>query len=113
MAKEKKEYPHNLIEGQISEIKHSEPTNFILDADTSKISTAKTLSMKKTIKLSSKTELVLYNMTTKKESPLKFSELEKGDPVVIGTEESTYEKVNELDRFTATKISKFVNLPGE
>lgn len=107
------EYPHNLIEGQISEIDSSKPASFILEADTSKISTAKTPSMKKTIKLTSKTELVLYDMTTKKESPLKFSELEKGDPVVIGTKESTYEKVNELDQFTATKISKFVNIPGE
>ncbi len=113
MAKEKKEYPHNLLEGQISEIDPLKPASFILEADTSKISTAKTPSMKKTIKLSSKTEIVLYNMTTKKESPLKFSELEKGDPMVIGTEESTYEKVNELDQFTAIKISKFVNLSGE
>ncbi len=124
MAKEKKrpqsknsssteEYPHNLIEGQISEIDYSGPTSFILDADTSKISTAKASSLKKTIKLTSKTEIVLYDMTTKKESPLKFSQLKKGDPVVIGTEESTYEKVNELDQFTAIKISKFMNLPGE
>jgi len=106
-------YPHNLIEGTILEIDHSKPTSFVLDANTSKISTAKTPSMEKTIKLSKKTKLVLFDMTTKKESPLKFSELEVEDPLVIGTDESTYEKVNELDEFVATKISKYVNYPGE
>jgi len=76
-----------------------------LEADTSRISTAKNPSMKKTIKLSKKTEIVLYDMATKKESSLKFSGLEVGDSLVIGTEESTYEKVNELDEFIAAKIS--------
>ncbi|MBZ9572766.1 hypothetical protein KJA17_01035 [Patescibacteria group bacterium] len=107
------EYPHNLIQGVISEIDSSDPTKFVLEADTSKIATAKLPSMEKTIKLTENTKLVVYDMSTKKESPLKFSELEKGDPVVVGTEESTYEKVNELEEFTATKISKYVNYPGE
>ena len=107
------EYPHNLIEGTISEIDPSKPTSFVLEADTSKITTAETPSMEKTIKLTKDTEIVLYDMATKKESSLKFSELEVGDPLVIGTEESTYEKVNELDEFTAVKISKFVNYPEE
>lgn len=107
------EYPHNLIQGTISEIDSSKPTSFVLEADTSKITTAETPSMKKTIKLNKKTEIVLYDMATKKESSLKFSELEVGDSLVIGTEESTYEKVNELDEFIAVKISKFVNYPEE
>ena len=107
------EYPHNLIQGTISEIDPSKPTSFVLEADTSKISTAKTPSMKKTIKLSKETEIVLYDMATQKESSLKFSEIGVGDSLVIGTEESTYEKVNELDEFIAVKISKFINYPEE
>jgi len=107
------EYPHNLIEGEILKINYSSFRSFVLNMSTSKISTAKIPSMKKTIKLTSKTKLVLYNMTTKKESPLKFLKFKKGDCVVISTEEPTYEKINDLSKFTAIKVSKFVNYPGK
>jgi len=107
----KTKYPHNLVEGKVLKVNYSSPRSFVLDVNTSKISTAKIPSMKKTIKLTSKTKLVFYNMTTKKESSLKFSKLKKGDCVVIGTKESIYEKVNNLSKFTATKVSKFVNRP--
>lgn len=105
------EYPRNLIEGKILKIDYSIPGSLVLNADTSKISIAKVPSMKKTIKLTPKTKLVLYNMVTKKESPLMFSRFKKGDCVVISTKESTYEKINDLSKFTAIKVSKFVNHP--
>jgi len=103
------EYPHNLIEGKILKINYSIPRSLILNVDTSKISTAKASSMKKTIKLTPKTKLVLYDMATKKESPLMFSRFRKGDCIVISTKEPTYEKIDEISKFTATKMSKFVN----
>ena len=66
------EYPPNLIEGKILKINYSIPGSLVLNADTSKISTAKVPSMKKTIKLIPKTKLILYNMTTKKRVILKI-----------------------------------------
>jgi len=103
------EYPYNLIEGKILKINHSAPRSLVLDADTSKISTAKSPSMEKIIKLTPETKLVLYDMSTKKESSLIFSRFRKGDCIVISTKEPTYEKIDQISKFTAIKISKFIN----
>ncbi len=107
---QEQEYPHFLLEGTV---KSKTSSSLVIEADTSKITPAKKNSMDKTIKTTSKTKFVLYDMAKKKEALLKWADLKVGDSVVVATQESTFDEdnINKLEVFTADRISKYVNYP--
>ena len=102
------QYPDNLIEGKIMEVELEEKT-LKLRAKTSLIKTAEEEIMEKTIRFTEETEWVTYNIISQEEVPYEFSEIKVGDNIVVVTVESTFDKINELEEFTATKISKIVS----
>lgn len=102
------QYPNNLIEGKIMEV-DLEGKTLKLRAKTSLIETAKEELMEKTIRFTEETEWVAYNIISQEEVPYEFSEVEVDDNIVVVTVETTFDKINELEEFTATKISKIVS----
>ncbi len=101
------QYPNNLIEGGVKAV-DIEGKTLRIEARTSLIETAEKDLMEKTIKFTEETEWRIYNITTQEESASEFSEIEIDDSIVVATVESTFEKINELEEFTATKITKMV-----
>lgn len=102
------QYPNNLIEGKVMEI-DIEGKTLKLRAKTSLIETAEEELMEKTIRFTEETDWVVYNIISEEESSFEFSEIKVEDNIVVVTVESTLDKINELEEFTATKISKIVS----
>ncbi len=101
-------YPDNLLEGVIASI--GGPASFVMEADIAKIEgLAGEGKMMKTIKITSETIIVVYNLLGKAEVPVSIGELEVGDNVVVATQESTKNDVLTREEFTATKVSKMVS----
>ncbi len=101
------QYPNNLIEGRVKVV-NIEGKSLTIEAKTSLIETAEKETMEKIIKFTQETEWQIYNITSQEEFALEFSEIEIDDSIVVATIESTFEKVNELEEFTAAKIIKMI-----
>ena len=102
------QYPDNLIEGIVKAVDFEGGT-LKLEAKTSLIETAEEELMEKTIRFTEETEWVVYKTISEEEVPYEFSEIKVDDNIVVVTVESTLDKINELEEFTATKISKIVS----
>lgn len=100
-------YPNNLVEGKILAV-DLEGKTLKLEAKTSLIKTAKRDVMEKTIKFTDDTEWTTYHIPSEEESSFEFSEIKVDDNIVVATVESTFDKINELEEFTATKITKMI-----
>jgi len=101
------EYPNNLVEGKILAVS-LEGKILKLEVKTSLIKTAKKDAMEKIIKFTDNTEWTTYRIANKKESSFELSEIKVDDNIVVVTVESTFDKINELEEFTASKITKMV-----
>jgi hypothetical protein len=109
------EYPDKLLEGVVKAINNEEGT-LILEAKTGLIKTSQEEISEKTIKLTEDTVYEIYQMDTKEETSCEFSEIKVDDNILVWTLESTYEEINNLEEFTAAKITKMVaeiKIPNE
>jgi len=106
------EYPNNLVEGKILAV-DLEGKTLTLEVKTSLIKTAEKDIMEKTIKFTDNTEWTIYHIPSEEESSFMVSgvepsEIKVDDNIVVATVEPTFDKINELEEFTATKITKMV-----
>jgi hypothetical protein len=114
-ASSQQEYPDKLLEGVVKAINNEEGT-LILEAKTGLIKTSQEEISEKTIKLTEDTVYEIYQMDTKEETSCEFSEIKVDDNILVWTLESTYEEINNLEEFTAAKITKMVaeiKIPNE
>ena len=102
------EYPNNLIEGMVKVI-DSEEMTFKIEARTFLIENAQEETMEKTIKLTNNTECEIYYVDNKQKISCEFSEIGINDDIIVVTIESTRDRINELNEFTAIKITKMVS----
>jgi len=102
------EYPDKLLEGMIMAIDYEEGT-LTLQAKTGLVKTSQEKISEKTIKFTRDTVCTIYQIDTKEETSCEFSEIKVDDSVLIATLESTYEEINNLGEFTATKITKMIS----
>ena len=102
------EYPNNLIEGMVKAI-DSEEMTFKIEARTFLIENAQEEMMEKTIRLTNNTECEIYYVDDKQKISCELPEIGVGDDIVVVTIESTRDGINELNEFTAIRITKIVS----
>jgi len=110
-ASSQQEYPNNLLEGMVKAINNEEGT-LILEAKTGLIKTSQKEISEKTIKLTEDTACAIYQIDTGEETSCEFSEIKVNDNILVVTLESTYEEINNLEEFTAVKITKMISEIG-
>ena len=102
------EYPNNLLEGVVKVV-DIENRNLTLEAKTGLIKASQNEISEKIIKITESTICEIYHIDTEKIDSCQFSEIAVDDNIVVMTIESTYDGINNLEEFTAQKISKRVN----
>ena len=100
------EYPNNLLEGVVKAV---DTDTLILEAKTGLIKTSQQDKMEKSIKIVESTICEIYHIDTEEIDSCQFSDIAVDDNIVVVTIESTYDEINNLEEFTAQKISKRVN----
>ena len=101
-------YPDNLLEGVVKAVDLENET-FILEAKTGLIKTSQDEISEKIIKVIESTICEIYHIDTEGIDSCQFSEIAVDDNIVVVTIESTHDEINNLEEFTAQKISKRVN----
>jgi len=102
------EYPDNLLEGVVKAVDLENET-FVLEAKTGLIKTSQDEISEKVIKVIESTICEIYHIDTEETDSCEFLEIAVDDNIVVVTIESTHNEINNLEEFTAQKISKRVN----
>ena len=100
-------YPDYRIKGTVMSVDINEGI-IKLKANTSLIKGASRNLMEKNIVFNENTECVLYKVAVDATETIECSEIKKDDNLLITTVESTYEEIDKLEDFTATKIAKAI-----
>lgn len=105
---QEEEYPNNLLEGVVRSVDPEKET-FVLEVKAFLIKTSQQDKMEKSIKVTESTICEIYYISTGETDSCEFSDIAVDDNVVAFTIESTYDEINNLEEFTAKKISKRVD----
>lgn len=102
------EYPNNVLQGVVKAV-DIENKNLTLVAKTGLIKTSQKEISEKVIRIVESTICEIYHIDTKETDSCEFSEIVAKDNIIVVTFESTYDEINNLEEFTASKISKIVD----
>ena len=80
-----------------------------MEAKTGLIKTSQQDKMDKSIKITESTICEIYHIDTGGTDSCQSSKIIVGDNIVVFTVESTYDEINNIEEFTAKKISKRVD----